>query len=125
MSASVAAAANWHSAHRPIGTFQKDACAPADRRPGPPPEWSRAKWVTQREAGRGVIPSRALWQLDAYSWYFPYVNERLRRPDRQRAALVLAEWDRVSRRTGVTYDAIDEEARAQWRPRRGAVTAPA
>ena len=63
-------------------------------------------WVTLREAGRGVIPSGALWQFDAYAWYFPYVNERLRRLDRVRDDLVLAEWDRVSKRTGVTYDAI-------------------
>ncbi len=63
-------------------------------------------WVTLREAGRAVIPSGALWQYDAYAWYFPYVNERLRRLDRERDDLVLAEWDRVSKRTGVTYDAI-------------------
>ena len=63
-------------------------------------------WVTLRDAGRGVIPSGALWQFDAYAWYFPYVNERLRRLDRARDDLVLAEWDRVSKRTGVTYDAI-------------------
>ena len=63
-------------------------------------------WVTLREAGRGVIPSRALWQYDAYAWYFPYVNERLRRLDRRRDDTVLAEWDRVSKRSGITYDAI-------------------
>ena len=63
-------------------------------------------WVTLRDAGRGVIPSGALWQFDAYAWYFPYVNERLRRLDRIRDDLVLAEWDRVSKRTGITYDAI-------------------
>ena len=63
-------------------------------------------WVTLREAGRGVIPSGALWQYDAYAWYFPYVNERLRRLDRARDDLVLAEWDRVSKRVGITYDAI-------------------
>ena len=63
-------------------------------------------WVTLREAGRAVIPSRALWQYDAYSWYFPYVNERLRRLDRARDDVVLADWARVSKRVGVTYDAI-------------------
>ena len=62
------------------------------------------EWL--REAGRGVIPAGALWQYDAYAWYFPYVNERLRRLDRARDDLVLAEWDRVSKRTGITYDAI-------------------
>ena len=63
-------------------------------------------WVTLRDAGRGVIPSGALWQFDAYAWYFPYVNERLRRLDRARDDLVLADWAHVSKRTGVTYDAI-------------------
>jgi hypothetical protein len=62
--------------------------------------------VTLREAGRGVIPAGALWQYDAYAWYFPYVNERLRLLDRARDDLVLAEWDRVSKRVGITYDAI-------------------
>jgi lysophospholipase L1-like esterase len=197
------AMANWHTGDRPYGTAAEAACSPADRRPGPPPRWARARratilvdsvllggvpelrrtlrgwrtaslgrpaimlpaaereiraggrvaplaivgvgynslwergrrnydtwaaqfdrqaralvralrargarqlvWVTLREAGRGVIPSGALWQFDAYSWYFPYVNERLRRLDRARDDLVLAEWDRVSKRTGVTYDAI-------------------
>jgi hypothetical protein len=63
-------------------------------------------WVTLREAGRAVIPSRALWQHDAYAWYFPYVNERLRRLDRRRDDLVLADWAAVSKRRGITYDAI-------------------
>jgi hypothetical protein len=195
--------ADWQAGERPRRASAIQECAPADRRPGPPPAWARAKratilvdsvllggvpalreelrgwrtasvgrpaimlpaaerevrgggrvaplaivgvgynslwergrrnhaawaarfdrearglvralrargarqlvWVTLREAGRGVIPARALWQHDDYAWYFPYVNERLRRLDRQRADLVLAEWDRVSKRTGVTYDAI-------------------
>lgn len=63
-------------------------------------------WVTLRDAGRGVIPSSALWQHDAYAWYFPYVNERLRALDRTRDDTFLADWSRVSRRTGLTYDAI-------------------
>jgi hypothetical protein len=63
-------------------------------------------WVTLREAGRAVIPAGARWQHDRYAWYFPYVNERLRTLDRARDDLVLAEWDRASRRAGVTYDAI-------------------
>jgi len=63
-------------------------------------------WVTLREAGRAVIPSRALWQHDAYAWYFPYVNERLRRLDDRRDDLVLADWAAVSKRRGITYDAI-------------------
>ena len=61
-------------------------------------------------AGRGrlysAIPPDALWQHNRYAWYFPYVNERLRRLDRQRDDLVLAPWDEVSDRRGLTYDAI-------------------
>jgi hypothetical protein len=63
-------------------------------------------WVTLREARRSVIPAAAHWQHDRYAWYFPYVNERLRRLDRQRDDLVVAPWDEVSDRRGLTYDAI-------------------
>jgi lysophospholipase L1-like esterase len=63
-------------------------------------------WVTLRDARRTVIPRDALWQYDRYAWYFPYVNERLRRLDRRRDDLVLARWDEVSDRRGLTYDAI-------------------
>ena len=63
-------------------------------------------WVTLRDARRSVIPAAALWQYDRYAWYFPYVNERLRRLDRARDDLVLARWDLVSDRGGLTYDAI-------------------
>ena len=62
-------------------------------------------WVTLRDARRAVIPADARDQHDRYAWYFPYVNERLRRLDR-RADLVLAPWDRVSDRSGLTYDAF-------------------
>jgi lysophospholipase L1-like esterase len=63
-------------------------------------------WVTLRDARRRVIPRDARWQYDRYAWYFPYVNERLRRLDRTRDDLVLAPWDKVSDRRGLTYDAI-------------------
>ena len=63
-------------------------------------------WVTLRDARRVVIPASAHWQHDRYAWYFPYVNERLRRLDRARDDLVLARWDEVSDRRGLTYDAI-------------------
>lgn len=63
-------------------------------------------WVTLRDARRRVIPRDALWQYDRYAWYFPYVNERLRRLDRRRDDLALAPWDEVSDRRGLTYDAI-------------------
>jgi hypothetical protein len=63
-------------------------------------------WVTLRDARRTVIPPSALWQYDRYAWYFPYVNQRLRRLDRKRSDLVLAPWDLDSDRRGLTYDAI-------------------
>jgi hypothetical protein len=63
-------------------------------------------WVTLRDAPRRVIPRDARWQYDRYAWYFPYVNERLRGLDRRRDDLVLAPWDKVSDRRGLTYDAI-------------------
>lgn len=63
-------------------------------------------WVTLRDARRTVIPRSSLWQYDRYAWYFPYVNERLRRLDRKRSDLVLARWGLVSDRRGLTYDAI-------------------
>jgi lysophospholipase L1-like esterase len=63
-------------------------------------------WVTLRDARRSVIPPSAYWQHDRYAWYFPYVNERLRRLDRQRDDLVVAPWDKVSDRRDLTYDAI-------------------
>ncbi len=63
-------------------------------------------WVTLRDARRSVIPPDARSQHDRYAWYFPYVNERLRRLDGRRDDLVLAPWDEVSDRRGLTYDAI-------------------
>jgi hypothetical protein len=63
-------------------------------------------WVTLRVARRSVIPSSALWQYDKYSWYFAYVNERLRALDRRRNDLALADWAAVSNRPGITYDAF-------------------
>ena len=63
-------------------------------------------WVTLRDTRRAVIPASAHWQHDRYAWYFPYVNERLRRLDRTRDDLVLARWDEVSDRRSLTYDAI-------------------
>ena len=63
-------------------------------------------WVTLRDARRRMIPHSALWQYDRYAWYFPYVNQRLRRLDAMRDDLVRARWDEVSNRTGITYDAI-------------------
>jgi hypothetical protein len=63
-------------------------------------------WVTLREPTRRTVPPRAQGELGQYSWYFPDVNERLRRLDRRRDDLVLADWARASDRPGLTYDSI-------------------
>lgn len=63
-------------------------------------------WVTLRTPRRSVVPPSARWQYDKYSWYFPYVNERLRLLDARNPHIVLADWAKVSNRPGLTYDAI-------------------
>jgi hypothetical protein len=63
-------------------------------------------WVTLREPTWRTVPPQARDELGQYSWYFPYVNERLRRLDRRRDDLVLADWARASDRPGLTYDSI-------------------
>ncbi len=63
-------------------------------------------WVTLREPTPRTVPPQSVGELGQYSWYFPYVNERLRRLDRRRDDLVLADWARASDRAGVTYDTI-------------------
>jgi hypothetical protein len=63
-------------------------------------------WVTLRLPTRGDTPSGAWWQIDKYAWYFSYVNEQLRKIDRRRSDLVLANWTKVSNRPGLTYDSI-------------------
>jgi hypothetical protein len=63
-------------------------------------------WITLRTPRRGVIPASSRWQFDKYSWYFPYVNERLRLLDARSPNVVLADWAKVSNRPGLTYDAI-------------------
>jgi hypothetical protein len=63
-------------------------------------------WVTLRTAARSRIPAGARWQHARYAWYFPYVNERLRRLDGRRSDVVLADWAAVSNRSDITYDAF-------------------
>jgi hypothetical protein len=60
---------------------------------------SQIVWVTLR-------PPHARGELGQYSWYFPYVNGRLRYLDRRRDDLVLANWKGASDRPGLTYDSI-------------------
>src|SRR5207249_4340310 len=38
-------------------------------------------WVTLRQPTHAFTPSDAWWQVDKYAWYFPYVNEQLRKID--------------------------------------------
>jgi hypothetical protein len=68
-------------------------------------------WVTLREPTPRTVPRYAIGELRYYSWYFPYVNERLRRLDRRRRDLVLANWTRAGNRNGITYDSIHLNAR--------------
>jgi hypothetical protein len=68
-------------------------------------------WVTLREPTIRTVPPQAAGELAQYSWYFPYVNERLRRLDRRRDDLVLADWAKAGDRPGVTYDSIHLNSR--------------
>lgn len=68
-------------------------------------------WVTLRRANRATTAQSRWSELDQYSWYFPYVNDRLRRLDERRRDLVLAEWAHVGARPDVTYDTIHLNAR--------------
>ena len=68
-------------------------------------------WVTLREPTARTVPRRSIGELRYYSWYFPYVNERLRRLDRRRDDVVLANWTRAGDRNGITYDTIHLNSR--------------
>jgi hypothetical protein len=63
-------------------------------------------WVTLREPTAATVPPGGRGELGMYSWYFPYVNQRLHRLDRRRNDLVLADWAAASRHRGLTYDSI-------------------
>jgi len=63
-------------------------------------------WVTLREPTAKTVPPSARAELSLYSWYFPYVNERLHGLDDKQSDLALADWTKVSNRLGLTYDSI-------------------
>jgi peptidoglycan/LPS O-acetylase OafA/YrhL len=63
-------------------------------------------WVTLREPSADVIPPAGRKQYEAYVWYFPYVNERLRLLPQRHPEVVLADWAAVSNQKGLTYDAM-------------------
>jgi hypothetical protein len=63
-------------------------------------------WVKLREPNARTVPAGARGELGRYSWYFPYVNARLKRIARARRDVVLANWTKAADRPGVTYDSI-------------------
>lgn len=63
-------------------------------------------WVTLRQPHPSIVPPHAVKELSLYSWYFPYVNARLRALARTRNDVVLANWTKAADRPGVTYDSI-------------------
>ncbi len=63
-------------------------------------------WVKLREPSVRTVPPGARGELGQYSWYFPYVNARLKRIARARRDVVLANWTAAANRPGVTYDSI-------------------
>jgi hypothetical protein len=67
-------------------------------------------WVNVREPTRRTAP-RSSWGELPLAWYLHYVNERLRRLDRRRGDLVLADWKDASNRPGLTYDALHVKPR--------------
>jgi hypothetical protein len=62
-------------------------------------------WLTVRQPTRRYV-ARGSWPQISTLWYLRYVNERLRKLDRSRDDLVLADWAHASRRRGLTYDSI-------------------
>jgi hypothetical protein len=62
-------------------------------------------WPTLRRPTAKTVPRGHVGELHLYSWYFGYVNERLRLLDR-RKDVALARWDLISRRPGITIDSI-------------------
>jgi len=63
-------------------------------------------WVTLREPTARYLGSVGRGELGQYSWYFPWVNARLRRLAARRDDTVLANWTRAADRPGITYDSI-------------------
>ncbi len=52
-------------------------------------------WVTLREPTAETVPAKAVKELSQYSWYFPYVNERLRALAERHPEVALADWTAV------------------------------
>ncbi|MEA2189279.1 MAG: hypothetical protein QOK16_4290 [Solirubrobacteraceae bacterium] len=85
-------------------------------------------WVTVREPNARFLTATGRSELHLYSWYFPYINERLRVLDERRDDVALADWTAVSDRPGLTYDSIHLTAKGgvlMARTIRRAITAEA
>jgi hypothetical protein len=63
-------------------------------------------WVTLREVKPQFVSASAWNQVQPYYWYFPTVNEHLRRAVERHPALTLVDWAAAADRPGLTYDAI-------------------
>ena len=65
-------------------------------------------WVNLRHATLANSPSgpATVKEVNEYSWYFTYVNERLNELVRRHPEIALANWEAVSNRPGLTYDDI-------------------
>lgn len=63
-------------------------------------------WVTLRQPRPSTVPPGRVGELNQYSWYFPYTNERLDLLDARHDDLVLADWRKAGDRPGITYDTI-------------------
>jgi hypothetical protein len=82
-------------------------------------------WVNVRQPTRRTAP-RSSWGQLKQLFYLRYVNERLRRLDRQRRDLVLADWNRASERPRLTFDSLHVNprgARVMVRAVRSTITA--
>ena len=62
-------------------------------------------WLTVRETSKRIVPRRAWGDIPA-QFFHRYINERLRKLDSERDDLVLADWNKVSQRKGLTGDSI-------------------
>jgi hypothetical protein len=63
-------------------------------------------WVLLREPTKDTVPAKAVKELPQYSWYFPWVNERLRALQERHPEVALADWTTASNQNGITYDSI-------------------
>jgi hypothetical protein len=62
-------------------------------------------WVMLRELTPDLVPKGRQAEYEE-SWYFPYVNERLRLLQQRHPDIALADWPSASKTRGLTYDLI-------------------